>query len=307
MFRCLVDSLTRPRFIAEHVNMKTIKFIGYFFLLVLISTIPNIVVYSFNPGISEQVASLLVSDLQSVETSYHYSVVDNKLVDTTGTNSLKVVEVSGLNALINEKSQANSLIKTYVFFNPGNESIDIPNEKNPYVAINLGSEKLEISIETPTPNESGKQEMSGEIISLSYTYSELGVNNIDFSEIKSYSTYGITLKIEKIIDKIVKPYLPVVYLIGIPSIFIANASSIAMEILVLAVVVFFFFRMGNLKFMEIIKLITLSMTPSAVASIFLILPVGTIGYYTIYIIGQILTISYFYRALRQLYLNKMMK
>lgn len=307
MFRCLVDSLTRPRFIAEHVNMKTIKFIGYFFLLVLISTIPNIVVYSFNPGISEQTASLLVSDLQNVETTYHYSVVDNKLIDTTGANSLKVVEVSGFNALINEKAQGNSFIKTFVFFNPSDDSTDIPSEKGPYVAINLGSEKLEISIETPIQDGSGKQQMSGEVVSLSYTYSELGVNNVDFSEINSYSTYGITLKIEKVIDKLIKPYLPVIYLISIPSIFITNAFSIAMEILVLAIVVLFFFRMGDLKFIEIIKLITFCMTPSAVATIFLILPLGTIGYYTIYIIGQILTISYFYRALRQLYLNKMMK
>lgn len=302
MYKCLVDSLTRPKKIAEHINMKTFKFIFYFLLLSLISTIPNIVIYCCDTGISEKTASLLVSDLQSYNDSYEYQVVDN----TLNGNASKCFEVSGIGSVLGYNNQVFSTLKTFVFFNPTDERVDTLDEKNPYIAINLGSKTLEISIETPSTS-SDKQEMSNNLVSFKYTYEELNVGNIDFSEIHSYSTYGISLKLEKIIDVIIKPYLPMVYLIGIPLMFVINAFSMAFEILLISAVVFFFFRTSQLKFMEFLKLITLSMTPSAVVSIFLLLPLGTMGYYTIYFIGQILTISYFYKALRQLYINKMMK
>lgn len=304
MFKCLVDCLTRPRNIAQHVNMKTIKFIGYFFLLVLISTVPSVVVNTFNPGISENFATTIVNDLQSIETTYHYIVVENTLIDTTGNNEIKII---GINNFASISTDIDPGFKTYILFNPGDEKAIVKNEKAPYFAINLGSKEITLSLEMPLLDDSNKEQMSSKELEFKYTYEKLGVNNLDFSELNSYSTYGVQMKVEKIIDAILKPYMPVIYLISIPSLFLTTASSIAIEIVILSALVFFFVRASQLRFMEIVKIITLSMTPSVFASIFLILPVGAMGYYIIYIIGQILTISYFYRAIRQLVINKMIK
>lgn len=304
MFKCLVDSLTRPRNIAGYVNMKGIKFIGYFFLLVLISTVPSVVVTAFNPGISDGIADALVSDLRSTETTYHYKVVESTLIDVTGKNDTKIIQVGGLNSVFNENV---SPLKTYFFFNPGDRQLVVPGEKDPYFAISLGSKELQISIETPKTTDGEINQMSGEAAMIKYRYEELGVINLDFSEINSYSTYSISTKFKEIIDIIIKPYLPIAYIVSLPSMLFTSASSIAIEILILSAIVFFFSRMSNVKFMEILKIITLSMTPSIVSTIFLLLPVGAMGYYVIYFAGQILTITYFYRALRQLVINKMIK
>jgi hypothetical protein len=75
----------------------------------------------------------------------------------------------------------------------------------------------------------------------------------------------------------------------------------------LAGFVFFFLRSIQLRFGELFKIITFCMTPTAIISIYMLLPFGNLWQIGLYILGQIITIVYFYRAIRYVFINRIKK
>ena len=296
MFRCFVDSLVRPKNIANHINMKTGKLIGYLLLLIFITSLPTIVTIFTSDSVPEQYASDIVSDLKSDDVQIDYAINNGKLESSYSSDVTHVYEI-GLFDAEATNSQINLL--TYLVFNQNN--VDIANSgkltKNGII-IDFRAEEIEVSIFNPNAKENKVSKIT------SGTYDELGANGIDFSQLSNYSTYTLQVKLEGVIKNLFKTYLFFVYLASVPSALLTNGFSILFEIILLVFFVFIFFRSSQLTFGELVKLITLCMTPTAMISIYMLLPFGNIWYYGLYFLGQVITIVYFYKAIRQVYINK---
>lgn len=300
MFRCFVDSLVRPKNIANHINMKTGKLIGYLILLILISSIPTIVSIFTSDSVPEQFSSILISDLKKSEEKIDYTINNGKLTSQSNSDSAHICELS----LFEDENQENSPFNlvTYLVFNHVNE--DIVNSgkltKNG-ILINLKSENIEVSIYNPNVKENKSSLVA------SGTYNDLDANGIDFSQINNYSTYTLQVKLEGVVKNLFKTYLFFVSLASVPSAIFYGAITVLVEIFLLVFFVFIFFRSSQLTFGELLKLVTLCMTPTTMISIYMLLPFGNMWTYGLYFLGQIITIVYFYKAIRQVYINKMKK
>lgn len=296
MFRCFIDSLVRPKNIANHINMKMGKLIGYLLLLIFISSLPTIVTIFTSDSVPEQYASDIISDLKSADVQIDYAINDGKLQSNYSSDVIHVYEI-GLFGEEATNSQIN--LSTYLVFNQNNN--DIVNSgkltKNG-ILIDFRAEEIVVSIYNPNAKENKASVVS------SGTYDELGANGIDFSQLSNYSTYTLQVKLEGVIKNLFKTYLFFVYLASVPSALLTNGFSILFEIILLVFFVFIFFRSSQLTFGELVKLITLCMTPTAMISIYMLLPFGNIWYYGLYFLGQVITIVYFYKAIRQVYINK---
>lgn len=297
MFRCFVDSLVRPKNIANHTNMKLWKTIVYLFILIIISALPTIITIFTSDSVPEQYAQSVISDLKKTDAKLDYTISNGKLESMSNENSTHIFELT----LLDEQTTNNQLnLVTYVVFNQTNQ--DIANSgklTQKGILINLKSEEIEVSIYNPDAKDNKVSEIS------KGTYNELDANGIDFSQLDNYSTYTLQVKLEKVIKNLFKSYLFFVYLASVPSAILSTGISVLFEILLLVFFVFIFFRSSQLTFGELFRLITLCMTPTAVISIYMLLPFGNIWYYGLYFLGQIITIIYFYRAIRQVYVNKM--
>lgn len=296
MFRCFVDSLVRPKNIANHINMKLGKLIGYLILLIFIASLPSIVTIFTSNSVPEQYANVLVTELKKTETKLDYEIDNGKLLSKTNSDGINIIKFESL-----EETSTRLNIATYLIFNQLNEDV-ISSGKllSPGIVLNLKSEEIEVLFYNPNANTKSVEIIRG-------TYNELEANGIDFSQISNYSTYTLEVKLEGVINNLFKPYLFFVYLGSIPSAFFSTGVSVLFEIAFLVLFVFIFFRSSQLTFGEIFKLITLCMTPTAVLSIYMLLPFGNIWYYGLYFAGQIITLIYFYKSLRQVYINKMKK
>lgn len=298
MFRCFVDSLVRPKNIANHINMKLGKLIGYLLILIFISSLPTIVTIFTSNSVPETYANTLVTELKKNDAKLDFVIEDGKLYSKTNNNDLHIIKFT---ALGEEASNGQFDIATYIVFNQKNE--DIVNSGkllSTGFIFNLKSEEVELLFYNPNAKIKSSEVVSG-------TYNELDANGIDFSQIDNYSTYTLEVKIEKVITQLFKPYLFFVYLGSVPSALLSTGISVLFEIAFLVLFVFIFFRSSQLTFGEIFKLITLCMTPTAVISIYMLLPFGNIWYYGLYFVGQIITLIYFYKSIRQVYINKMKK
>ena len=58
MFKCLTDSLIRPKQIATHINMRIGKFILYFLMLAVFACLPNAALLVTSDSVSELYANV---------------------------------------------------------------------------------------------------------------------------------------------------------------------------------------------------------------------------------------------------------
>lgn len=148
MFRCFVDSLVRPKNIANHINMKTGKLIGYLLLLIFITSLPTIVTIFTSDSVPEQYASDIVSDLKSADVQIDYAINNGKLESSYSSDATHVYEI-GLFGEEATNSQIN--LSTYLVFNQNN--VDIANSgkltKNGII-IDFRAEEIEVSIFNPS-------------------------------------------------------------------------------------------------------------------------------------------------------------
>ena len=298
MIRCFIDSLIRPKNIANHVNMKLGKFICYLILLVLITALPNMVSTFTSNAVPEQYTNMIVTSLKNTNKNYDYFIKNGKLESKSNNKVPCIIEFVKSEE---EKKLSPIDFTTYFIFNTGD--VDILNGevlKIPGLVINLKSEKVEISIFDPK-----LEEQVDPIVSKSYN--DIEANGLDFSDLNNYSTYTLEVKMETAIKNLFKPYLFVSYLGSMPSVLLFSAFSILFEIVLLAGFVFFFLRSIQLRFGELFKIITFCMTPTAIISIYMLLPFGNLWQIGLYILGQIITIVYFYRAIRYVFINKIKK
>ena len=299
MFRCFVDSVVRPKNIANHINMKLGKLIGYLLLIILISSIPSIVTIFTSDSVPEQYASVVVSDLKKTNATLDYTITDGKLVTKSNNDTVHIFE---LTLFSGQTTYSQFDLVTYIVFNKTDDDIVNSGKLTKLgLLLNLKSEGIEVSLFNPNvENNQSSLIKSG-------TYNELGANGIDFSDLNNYSTYTLQVKLESVIKNLFKSYLFFVYLASVPSAIMATGVSVLFEIALLVIIVFIFFRSSRLTFGELIRLVTLCMTPTAVIGIYMLLPFGTIWYYGLYFLGQIITFIYFYKATRQVFINKMKK
>ena len=298
MIRCFIDSLIRPRNISNHIGMKFGKFICYFILLVLITAVPNVVNTFTSNAVPEQYSNMIVGTLKNSNKVFDYSIDNGKLLSKKGDSTPHIIEF-----VQPEEEKMQSIIEftTYFIFNPSDAELVNKEALNKNgLVINLKSDKVEISIFDLNVNEQQKP-------IISKTYNEIDANGIDFSELTNYSTYTLEVKIERAIKNLFKSYLFVSYLGSIPSVLLFTTLSVLFEIVLLAGFVYFFLRSVQLRFGELFKIITFCMTPTAVISIYMLLPFGNLWQIGLYILGQIITIVYFYRAIRFVFINKIKK
>ena len=299
MFRCFVDSVIRPKNIANHINMKLGKLIGYLLLIILISSIPSIVTIFTSDSVPEQYASVVVSDLKKTNANLDYTITDGKLVSKSNKDTVHIFE---LTLFSGQTTYSQFDLVTYIVFNQTDDDIVNSGKLTKLgLLLNLKSEGIEVSLFNPNV------ENNQSSLITSGTYNELGANGIDFSELNNYSTYTLQVKLESVIKNLFKSYLFFVYLASVPSAIMATGVSVLFEIALLVIIVFIFFRSSRLTFGELIRLVTLCMTPTAVIGIYMLLPFGTIWYYGLYFLGQIITFIYFFKATRQVFINKMKK
>ena len=299
MFRCFVDSVVRPKNIANHINMKLGKLIGYLLLIILISSIPSIVTIFTSDSVPEQYASVVVSDLKKTNANLDYTITDGKLVSKSNKDTVHIFE---LTLFSGQTTYSQFDLVTYIVFNQTDDDIVNSGKLTKLgLLLNLKSEGIEVSLFNPNV------ENNQSSLITSGTYNELGANGIDFSELNNYSTYTLQVRLESVIKNLFKSYLFFVYLASVPSAIMATGVSVLFEIALLVIIVFIFFRSSRLTFGELIRLVTLCMTPTAVIGIYMLLPFGTIWYYGLYFLGQIITFIYFYKATRQVFINKMKK
>lgn len=293
MFRCFTDSLIRPKNIASHVKMNALKFILYFLLLVVISSIPSVINVFTSSTVEEQVASSLVTTLKSnKDVELYYEIKDNQLVNNSKYDVPVSIEIE--NFLVDTGLFNNTL---YLLFNETNQQITYSENMNVgTMVVHLQKEYYDIYVYGGEDN----------IIPLAHeTYKDINANGLNFADLYGYSSFWLEAKIKEIVKLTFREYLFVAYLTAIPSVLFASAGSLLFEIIFLAGFVFIFFRGANLKFTELFKLITLCMTPTVMLEIFMLLPFGSIWYYGLYILGQIITIVYFYKSIRYLFMEKM--
>lgn len=309
MFKCFTDSLVRPKNIISNISMKNGKFILYLIILIFISSITSIIDGLKSNAVPEQYSKMIVSELKDIDHPLNYKIENNQLINTSNNNSLIIIGID--NFTINGGQLANqSALPIYICFNIENKSLTTVEEiKAPSLVVNLLSDKFEVYMHVSNNQNvpsGGTQLMDTDPI-INETYKNVNANGINFSQVHSYSTYELELRIEKVISKSLESYLFLVNLTSLPVTLFVNATSLLLEIAMLAAIVYLFFRGINLKFVELFKLITFCMTPTVVLNIFMALPFGNGWYLSLYIIGQILTIAYFYIAYRELFISKIRK
>ena len=87
-------------------------------------------------------------------------------------------------------------------------------------------------------------------------------------------------------------------LANIPTLIFSSVISFLIEIGILAGISWVMLRRHEAKFFDLFKLVTFCMTPSVILGIYMLLPFGNIWYWIIYILSQIITIAYFYIAIK---------
>lgn len=298
MFRCFVDSLVRPKNIASHVDMKIGKLIGYILLLVLIISVPSIVTVFTSSSVQESMSTTLVNGLKSQKSYIDYTITDGKLESKRNEEPNITVFVLGA-----EEEGANntaSLFVNAVYFvlNPNNHDVS-ESITYPGIMINLLEERIDISM--VVPNQEAQQIVSA-------TYNEVNANGINFNEVYNYSTYTFQQQIETVINNLFGTYITLINCFAVvPVVIVSSAISLIFEIVVLCFFVFIFFRSIQLSFGELFKIVTFCMTPTAILTIYGLLPFGSVWSTLLYIVGQVITIVYFYKAIRQTFINKMKK
>ena len=187
MFRCFVDSVIRPKNIANHINMKLGKLIGYLLLIILISSIPSIVTIFTSDSVPEQYASVVVSDLKKTNANLDYTITDGKLVSKSNKDTVHIFE---LTLFSGQTTYSQFDLVTYIVFNQTDDDIVNSGKLTKLgLLLNLKSEGIEVSLFNPNV------ENNQSSLITSGTYNELGANGIDFSELNNYSTYTLQVKL----------------------------------------------------------------------------------------------------------------
>lgn len=315
MFKCLTDSLVRPKNIASHIKINIGKFILYFLLLSVISSIPSIVDAVTSDSVQTLYANAIVTSLKDKDEEYlKYQIKDNKLINNTGYDGQVVIEIEQtvLKQLGLGDSSGMFSFPIYLVFNEKDQAIQYSKElkeKN-CLMINLKSTCLELifhSAEQENNAPGGGTLLSAEEPLLVANYEDIDANGIDFSEVNNFTTHFLESRIAKVIGIVFKPYLLVASIVQIPTIIFSSILSIGFEVVFLAGFVFLFFRGVQLKFIELVKLVTFCMTPTVFINIFMLLPFGSMWYLGLYLLGQIITIVYFYIAIRYVFIEKIKK
>ena len=176
MIRCFVDSLIRPKNIANHVNMKFGKFICYLILLVLITALPNMVSTLTSNAIPEQYTNMIVTSLKGTNKNYDFCIRDGKLVSKSNNAVPHIIEFVKTEE---EKNLSPIDFATYFIFNASDvDVLDKDVLKKGGLVINLKSKKVEISIFDPK-----LEEQVDPIVSKSYN--DIEANGLDFSDLNN--------------------------------------------------------------------------------------------------------------------------
>lgn len=315
MYKCLTDSLVRPKNIASNIKMSTMKFVLYFLLLAIIASLHPIINSFTSNSVPKLYANVIVSSLKDKNPTYlNYQINENKLINNTGYDGQVIIEIDQTlleQAPIVDASNTIGL-PMYLVFNEKDKDIAYPDQlkKEKSVIINLKSTCLELIVHKPdqsTNTQSGVTLLSAEEPLLTAKYEDINANGIDFSEANNYTTHFLESRIADVIKVVFKPYLFTANLLQVPVQIFASIMSIGFEILFLAGFVFLFFRGVQMKFFELFKLVTFCMTPTVFINILMLLPFGSLWYLGLYLLGQIITIVYFYISIRYVFIEKIRK
>ncbi len=295
MFSLFSASLKNPGSLPLYLKIKPWKFILYILFLAVISVVPGIVqMFGSNPT-AEQYTNLIIYKLEKSNEDIDYSIKNNVLVSNNNKEEATIIKIDAFNYndLLDNKPYNPSALPIYIIFNPCDKNeLEI---SAPSIVVNLRSN--EVVVYSTTPNFSDANSLNAIEMHKS-TYEKLNIGNVDFNDVRGFSTYRLEEKIIKAINYLLGSTLFFSSLAYIPTLIFSSVISFLIEVGILAGITWIMLRRHEAKFFDLFKLVTFCMTPSVILGIYMLLPFGNIWYWIIYILSQIITIVYFYIAIK---------
>lgn len=295
MFSLFSASLKNPASLPLHLKIKPWKFILYILFLSVVSIIPGIVqMFGSNPT-AEQYTNLIMYNLEKSNEDIDYTIKNNILASNNNKEEATIIKIDAFNYndLLDNKPYNPSALPIYIIFNPCDKNeLEI---SAPSIVVNLRSN--EVVVYSTTPNFSDTNSLNAIEMHKS-TYEKLNIGTVDFNDVRGFSTYRLEEKLIKAINDLLGSTLFFSSLANIPTLIFSSVISFLIEIGILAGISWVMLRRHEAKFFDLFKLVTFCMTPSVILGIYMLLPFGNIWYWIIYILSQIITIAYFYIAIK---------
>lgn len=295
MFKIIYDTLVSPKKIANHVDEKPVrKFIFFLILMVLLAVAPVFFAQADIISFSNDETKAIVKEMK-YQQPVKYEIKDGKLI-YTGEGEAEVRSFK-----ISKDTFNMSVLPVYIVFSLDGSGYKINNEAAHFVILKENEIELRYcpkAYVSDKPNGGGTL-LAGftsayndeERVEKTIKYKDLDVS-FDLSKISEKELFvNVFLVGDKVYDSLKWGIILSNSLYSITSIIVSYISTIALTILLLLLL----FRFYGVRFKKVLKICFLCCTPYVLFNLLGYLYNMSLFMY----IGELFTIIYIYRAMRQ--------
>lgn len=301
MYQRFKDCLLKPRNIADYIKEPKKKTIIYTTILLIVYIIPLILISLLSNTSVTKLSSSISNDLIEAE-QINYEIKDGKLVSINNDNTPQVIKSK---IILSDAYLVNTL---YVFDVSGENYLDSLNvDKGAYLVLLFKEDAFNISTievtDTPTnennnpgitvSNKVNSKKDKSDFSLLSLSYSDLEIENVNFSNNKSNNSINfkneIATMVSSIYEKIKIRLLPFIILFVI----MLGVSSYFFSVVFIALLFKLLYRYLQVDFGTTFKTVILCSTPYVICSVL----ASVTGFTLLDIVGQCFMIGYATKAL----------
>lgn len=262
MFKIFFHSLTSPKKIAEDVNQKASKLVGFGIILLIIFTLPSILNLVLGYGFTNDEAIKIQDVFYNHPESINYEIKEGKLTSTIDNPEVQILKIEA-------GSIALTANPVYLIFDIEGLQFSLPSN-DPAILIVFTEDGYQL-IEVSSPLASlwgnyGTQNNSEPVVKelKSFAYDDL---TIDFSKGRTAYTREFMLDIYAIGNTIYQKLAFKVLTIESLMVFGMNIGSFVISTLFTAFLISLFYRALGVKFGVILKIVFLTSTFFVVGSL----------------------------------------
>lgn len=302
MYKKFKDCLLKPSRIGFYLEEKFSRTIIYFLLLLLIYSLPTITSLYSIKEMPQEYSNVIIEKFNGHE-EITYKIENGKLISTIDNPKPQYVNLGNMNSV---NADIITLFNLTDDFDITKFNFDSSLVGKNVLIITFRSEKLLVNMgQVYEGNNSDEVELlssTENASTIEFTYEELGAINIDFTKAR-YNKTAFKKELDDLYYDIFQKNKAVILASSISFSIMANAISMILEILILALLIKVLYSRFAVKYSKICQIVLLAYTPQVVFNLLSIFWSSIF----MYLLGQFLTIIYITIAIRYYSLNNIVK